>query len=43
MSGGWYGSIELNDFQIIIDSDEEDSEEFLSDVSRRVRTRRTTA
>ena len=30
MSGGWYGSIELNDFQIIIDSDEEDSEEFLT-------------
>ena len=28
--GGWYGSIELNDFQIIIDSDEEDSEEFLT-------------
>ena len=30
MSGGWYGSIELNNFQIIIDSDEEDSEEFLT-------------
>ena len=29
MSGGWYGSIELNDFQIIIDSDEEDSTEFV--------------
>ena len=29
MSGGWYGSIELNDFQIVIDSDEEDSTEFL--------------
>ena len=28
--GGWYGSIELNAFQIIIDSDEEDSEEFLT-------------
>ena len=24
MSGGWYGSIELNDFQIIIDSDNEE-------------------
>ena len=30
MSGGWYGSIELNDFQIIIDSDEEDSDELLT-------------
>ena len=30
MSGGWYGSIELNDFQIVIDSDnEEDSTEFV--------------
>ena len=29
MSGGWYGSIELNDFQIIIDSDEEDSPEYV--------------
>jgi hypothetical protein len=29
MEGGWYGSIELNDFQIIIDSDEEDSTEFV--------------
>ena len=26
---GWYGSIELNDFQIIIDSDDEDSTEFV--------------
>ena len=25
MSGGWYGSIELKDFQIVINSDEEDS------------------
>ena len=24
MSGGWYGSIELNDFQIVIDSDNEE-------------------
>ena len=30
MSGGWYGSIELNDFQIVIDSDEEDSDELLT-------------
>ena len=30
MSGGWSGSIELNDFQIVIDSDEDDSEEFLT-------------
>ena len=30
MSGGWHGSIELNDFQIIIDSDEEDSDELLT-------------
>ena len=30
MSGGWHGSIELNDFQIVIDSDEDDSEEFLT-------------
>lgn len=29
MMDGWYGSIELNDFQIIIDSDEEDSTEFV--------------
>lgn len=29
MSGGWYGSIELNDFQIVIDSDDEDSTEFV--------------
>ena len=29
MMSGWYGSIELNDFQIIIDSDEEDSTEFV--------------
>ena len=26
MSGGWSGSIELNDFQIVIDSDEDDSD-----------------
>ena len=26
MMSGWYGSIELKDFQIIIDSDEEDTE-----------------
>ena len=26
---GWYGSIELNDFQIVIDSDDEDSTEFV--------------
>ena len=26
MSGGWYGSIELNEFQIVIDHDEEDTE-----------------
>ena len=25
-AGGWYGSIELNDFKIIIDSDEDDTE-----------------
>ena len=31
MSGGWYGSIELNDFQIIIDSDEEDSDQLLTE------------
>ena len=31
MMSGWYGSIELNDFQIIIDSAEEDSPEFLTD------------
>lgn len=30
MMSGWYGSIELNDFKIIIDSDEEDSEEFVT-------------
>ena len=30
MMSGWYGSIELKDFKIIIDSDEEDSEEFLT-------------
>ena len=30
MMDGWYGSIELNDFQIIIDSDEEDSTEFVA-------------
>ena len=29
MMDGWYGSIELKDFQIIIDSDEEDSTEFV--------------
>jgi hypothetical protein len=29
MMSGWYGSIELNDFQIIIDSDEEDSAEYV--------------
>ena len=29
MMDGWYGSIELNDFQIIIDSDEEDSPEYV--------------
>ena len=34
MSGGWYGSIELKDFQIVIDSDEEDSTEFLQGGSR---------
>ena len=27
MASGWYGSIELKDFKIIIDSDEEDTEE----------------
>jgi len=27
MMSGWYGSIELNDFRIIIDSDEEDTQE----------------
>ena len=26
MSGGWYGSIELKDFQIVIDHDEDDTE-----------------
>ncbi len=26
MSGGWYGSIELNEFQIVIDHDEEETE-----------------
>ena len=31
MSGGWYGSIELNDFQIVIDSEDEDSTEFVDD------------
>ena len=30
MMSGWYGSIELKDFKITIDSDEEDSEEFLT-------------
>ncbi len=30
MSGGWYGSIELNDFQIVINSDDEDSTEFVT-------------
>ena len=30
MMSGWYGSIELKDFQIIIDSDEEDSTEFVT-------------
>ncbi|MCY4375533.1 MAG: hypothetical protein OXC31_17360 [Spirochaetaceae bacterium] len=30
---GWYGSIELNDFQIIIDSAEEDSPEFVTDAT----------
>ena len=29
MMDGWYGSIELNDFQIVIDSDEEDSPEYV--------------
>ena len=29
MSGGWYGSIELKDFRIAIDSDEEDSTQFV--------------
>ena len=29
MSGGWYGSIELKDFQIRIDSDEEDSDPYV--------------
>ena len=27
---GWYGSIELNDFQIVIDSEDEDSTEFVA-------------
>ena len=31
MSGGWYGSIELNNFQVLIDSDEEDSTEFVKE------------
>ena len=31
MSGGWYGSIELNNFQILIDSDEDDSTEFVKE------------
>ena len=30
MSGGWYGSIELKDFQIVINSDDEDSTEFVT-------------
>ena len=30
MSGGWYGSIELKDFQIVINSDDEDSTEFIT-------------
>jgi hypothetical protein len=29
MSGGWYGSIQLKDFQIRIDSDEEDSDPYV--------------
>ena len=29
MSGGWYGSIELKDFRIAIDSEEEDSTEYV--------------
>ena len=29
MSGGWYGSIELKDFQIVINSDEEDSDPYV--------------
>ena len=33
MMSGWYGSIELNDFQIIIDSSEEDSPEFVTDAT----------
>ena len=31
MMSGWYGSIELNDFKIIIDSDEEDTESLLTE------------
>ena len=30
---GWVGSIELNDFKIIIDSEDEDSTEFVSTVA----------
>ena len=30
MMDGWYGSIELKDFQIVIDSDEEDSDELVT-------------
>ena len=30
MMSGWYGSIELNDFKVIIDSDEEDTEELVT-------------
>ena len=30
MSGGWYGSIELKDFQIVINSDEEDSAPYVT-------------
>ena len=36
MMSGWYGSIELNDFQIIIDSDEEDSTEFVATESMKM-------
>ena len=31
---GWYGSIALNDFRVILDSDEEDSPEFLTSGER---------
>ena len=33
MMSGWYGSIELNDFQIVIDSDDEDSTEYVEDAT----------